>query len=192
MRAVASQSLRRELEQLAPWALATVLGWVVMVGVRQSNARLESHAPAWQRSYLELSQAEQRRYRQIREGVLEAENARSLTRQWPEPKALAAQGVPPFEAPDLVWSMRQHGVYVNYLGVPRSGGGLRWLVLFIEPEASAFDSKMPAAPVDEEHHTLPDGMALHVTVWSQPHEGTLPPEVLAFPVAEGWVQRVGR
>ena len=89
--------------------------------------------------------------------MLEAENHRSGSREWPDPAVLAGEGVPPFDAPDLRWSRRQHGIYVNY-----------------------------------QHHTLPDGTALHVTVWSMANQGPEPTEVLAFPVSEGWVQRVGR
>ena len=89
-------------------------------------------------------------------------------------------------------SRRQHGIYVNYVGVPAAAQGTRWLVLFIEPAATAFEAKTPPPPVDEEHHTLPDGTALHVTVWTTANQGPEPTEVLAFPVSEGWVQRVGR
>lgn len=191
-RVIEGRSLRGDLRDLAPWLLTTLALWAAVVAVRHTRVAAAPQAPAWEHSFLELSQADQLRYRLVREGVLEAENRRSGPRDWPEPSVLAGEGVPPFDAPDLRWSRRQHGIYVNYLGVPLTGQGTRWLLLFIEPEPTAFEAKAPPPAVDEEHHTLPDGTALHVTVWTTASQGPEPTEVLAFPVSEGWVQRVGR
>jgi hypothetical protein len=189
---IEGRSLRADLRELLPWVAMTVVVWGGVVGFRHHSAPIEPQAPAWEHSYLELTQPQQLRYRLIREGLLEAENVRSRTGQWPSPESLAADGIPPFEANDLRWSMRRHGIYVNYVGIPTGAAEPRWLIVFIEPEAVAFEAKAPPPPVDEEHHTLPDGTALHVTVWSSPNEGPVPSEVLAFPVSEGWVRRVGR
>ena len=192
-RVVEGRTLRGDLRALAPWLVVTVALWAGVVALRQTRTAPAPQRPPWEHSFLELSPADQLRYRLVREGILEAENRRSGTETWPEPEVLAVEGVPPFEATDLEWTLRRHGIYVNYVGVPATGRpGLRWLVLFIEPEAVAFDGQAPAPPVDEEHHTLPDGTVLHVTVWTTPNQGLVPCEVLAFPVAEGWVQRVGR
>ena len=190
-RVIGGRTLRGDLRELAPWLCTTLALWAAVVAVRHTRVAAAPQVPAWEHSFLELSQADQLRYRLVREGVLEAENRRSGSRDWPEPSVLAGEGVPPFDAPDLRWSRRQHGIYVNYLGVPLTGQGTRWLLLFIEPEPTAFEAKAPP-PVDEEHHTLPDGTALHVTVWTTASQGPEPTEVLAFPVSEGWVQRVGR
>lgn len=194
---VRTPSLRREVLQLLPWLAAVAVLWTGGVFAQRARAaRPEDTFAAWQRSYLELAAPEQRLYRQLREGILEAENARAATGAWPEPASLAADGVPPFAgdalSPALTWTRRQHGVYVNYLGVPADGRGQRWLVLFIEPEPGLLrGANEPPPPVDEEHHTLPDGMALHVTVWTTADPKPVD-EVLAFPVAEGWTQRLGR
>lgn len=195
---MAAPTLRRELTTAAPFALAAILVWSGGVLARRATGAPGTPEPApWQRSYLELPVGEQRLYRQVREGIFEAENARGATKRWPEVAELAGDGIPPFAAdaltPPLQWSRAQQGVYVTYLGVPSGGAtSQRWLVLFIEPEPSALNARGASPPVDEEHHTLPDGTALHVTVWTEPNAGPLPKGVLAFPVAEGWTQRLGR
>lgn len=205
--AQAGPTLRAELVLVAPFVLAALACWGGALAARRvSGPSGPPEVAPWQRSYLELSTADQRLYRELREGILEAENLRAATKQWPAVAELAEAGVAPF-APDgltpaLTWTRAQHGVYVNYLGVPADGAaGLTWLVLFIEPEPPVLSAKEPPPPVDEEHHTLPDGTALHVTVWTKPGTGAPAPssaaavvnaEVLAFPVAEGWSWRVGR
>lgn len=197
-RAVLPESARRELRAVGPFLLGALLIWGagLAAGRTRGGAASVERAP-WQRSWLELPAPEQRRYQAVREGILEAENLRASTKQWPSVEALAAEGVPPFALDEptapLTWVQRRLGVYVNYLGVPSSGAGQRWLVLFIEPAPVAFVTPGEAPPpVDEEHHTLPDGTSLHVTVWTQPNEGPAPAEVLAFPVTDGWTQRLGR
>ena len=192
---VRAPSLQRELLELTPWLAAVAILWTTGVLLQRARTlRPEDTFAAWQRSWLQLPTSGQRLYRQLREGILEAENVRAATGAWPEPAALAADGVPPFAADALgsalTWTKRQHGVYVNYLGVP-SGAGPRWLVLFIESEPGLLrgPGEQPP-PVDEEHHTLPNGLALHVTVWTS--QTTPGDEVLAFPVAEGWTQQLGR
>ncbi len=189
---------RRERLAVLPGLLVGLL--LLALGPAWARWRGVSTAPGlqpWQRSWLTLSQDAQRTYRLVREGLVEAENARATTKTWPLPEALAAEGVPPFApdglGPPLTWSQRRDGLYVNYLGEPEGGHGLRWLVLFIEPEPRAFTTPgEPPPPQDEEHHTLSDGTALHVTVWTQDAAAPLPPGVLAFPVSDGWVQEVGR
>lgn len=154
------------------------LGWVVVLSMRRTPSE-NSSTSSWQRSYREMNEADQLRFRAIRVGLLQAEKVRGATGEWPQVL---------FDDAGAKWVMRRHGVYVNYLAAE---GPTRWLVLFIEPEPKRLNEKLPPAPIDEEHHTLSDGTELHVTVWSMPNEGEVPTEVLAFPVADGWVQRVG-
>ena len=125
----------------------------------------------------ELSAAQQRFHALLRGQLRQAERERASTKAWP-----SATGVFPGG-----WRLRRQNSYVNYSG---ESEGLRWLVLFIEPDARAAAEKPP--PEDEEHHTLSDGTAVHVTVWTQ--LPTEPPseQVTAFPAAEGWVERVVR
>ena len=180
----AAGSVRSQLRQLAPWLVVSLAGWAVLLSMRRQGTLADS-APSWQRSVSTLREGEQTRYRQVRAAVLALEKRRSGA-AWPEVEALAAEQVSPFDEAGVRWVKRQHGVYVNYLGTPRAPEQWRWLVLFIEPSPTAF--KEPPAPNDEEHHTLGDGTALHVTVWTAPNEGPLPDQVLAFPVADGWVE----
>lgn len=151
-------------------ALAVFGGFTLYSKLR---ARPPPPAPSWQRPVSELSPAQQRFHAHLREQLRVAERERGLTRSWP----LTTDG----------WPLRRQGLYVNYLG---EAVGLRWLVLFIEPDPRAGPEATP--PEDEEHHTLTDGTALHVTVWTQPLSEPKSEQVTAFPAAEGWVERVTR
>ncbi|MBL8920346.1 MAG: hypothetical protein JNJ54_15875 [Myxococcaceae bacterium] len=178
----------------APWLVLSLVVWAVgLVVQRQRAPEPIVELAGWQRSFRELPFLEQRTFRHLREATFEVEHARVETGRWPEPAALAEAGVEPFRGDELSparsWVKRQHGVYTSYVGLPGPGArAQRWLVLFIEPTTNE-----PAPLEDEEHHTRADGVPLHVTVWSQPDDAEpVPDEVLAFPAASGWVQRVGR
>ena len=129
-------------------------------------------APSWQRPISELREPQQRFHAQLLEEIRGAEKVRGASQQWP-----------------LVpgWTLRRQGVYVNYL---RDAEGLRWLILLIEPDPRVAAEKPP--PDDAEHHTLSDGTAIHMTVWTQPLDEAKSEFVTAFPAAEGWVERVAR
>lgn len=144
--------------------------------ILSSRVDRREERPSWQRPVSELTSSQQRLHAELREHLRAAERERGKNKVWPAPSGIFPSG----------WVLRQQGSYVNYLG---EGDGLRWLVLFIEP-----DGRTPPedVPEDEEHHTLSDGTALHVTVWTQPSVEPPPDRVTAFPAAEGWVERVGR
>lgn len=173
------------------WLLLALSVWAVgVLATRAARGPGSPAAPPWQRSFLELDEDAQRLYRLLREGALEAENARAAGGAWPPPEALGAQGIPPFApgSSPLTWTLRQEGLAAAYVG---EGPGTRWLLLFLEPDAAA--RAAPAPPTDEEHHNLPGGLALHVTVWTQPSASRPPPKgVVLFPVGQGWTQRVGQ
>ena len=130
--------------------------------------------PSWQRAVSELSDAQQKFYGTLRELLRTAEAERARNKTWPAPAGIFPEG----------FTLKQQGIYVNYTGVHE---GLRWLVLFIEP-----DPRFPAekVPEDDEHHLLSDGTMLHVTVWTQATSEPASERVTAFPAAEGWVERV--
>ncbi len=147
----------------------------------------------YQRLFRTLGGEDQRLFRELQEGLIEAENARSAARSWPAPVALAAQGIPPFaDAParggrrQYRWELRQEGLIVNYLGVPADRRDPAFLLLVQEPDsqapaaggASPVGGGMPAAgaaagsgnspaaqATDEIHHRLADGTLLHVSTW---------------------------
>ena len=133
---------------------------------------------------------EQRIFRELQEGLLEAERVRSTAGGWPSPAALADQGIPPF-APDPtrvaspVWTVTERGVFVNYRGTPTLTGAPAWLLLVQEPDRGA---PRDPSPEDEEHHRLPDGAMLHVSVWTHPNGAELPSHLVSLPQVEGWTQ----
>jgi hypothetical protein len=133
---------------------------------------------------------EQRMFRELHEGLLEAETRRTGRGAWPEVQALAAEGIPPF-APDPTakggqydWRLNASGTFVNYLGLPRQPGAPAWLVLVQEPGPGA-----PPDPAgeDEEHHRLITGEMLHVTIWSG-GKGAAANRIIRAPQGEGWTQ----
>jgi hypothetical protein len=148
----------------------------------------------YQRLFIDLPSPDQRVLRSLREAMIEAENARSQTRAWPDVTALAQQGIPPFAADPIdrdayAWSKNQAGLYVNYRGVPRVAGRPELLLLFGEPDPAA--ARMPGdrpLPVDEQHHTLDDGTALHVSLWLRLPGRARDERVVSFPAADGWIQ----
>jgi len=145
----------------------------------------------YQRLFRTLDGEDQRLFRELQEGLLEAENVRSSARAWPAPAALAAQGVPPFaDLPgrggrrDYRWLLRQQGPVVNYLGLAGDARDPSFLLLVLEPDplAPAAGLAPPAAAgppgggagavggvlaqaTDEVHHRLADGTLLHVSIW---------------------------
>lgn len=133
--------------------------------------------------------ADQRIYRELQEGLLEAERMRAETGQWPDVATLVAEGIPPF-TPDPTqkisykWSSVRQDWAINYLGIPADPAALAWILVILEPEPGA-----PAdpAPNDETHHRLPDGTTLHVSIWNIP-EGKRRSgfAALRLPQNEGW------
>ncbi len=157
----------------ARWLILAASVWLTAMAItRWKHEPAPAPLPAWQHPITELPPAQHHHYLQLREAILTAERARS-TGAWP------TTFLPGY-------TLRQQRLTINYVG---EAEGLRWLVLFLEP-----DPRVPPehAPPDDEHHALPDGTALHVTVWTQPLAEPAPESVTAFPAAEGWVERVRR
>jgi hypothetical protein len=133
---------------------------------------------------------EQRMFRELQEGLLEAESKRAANGTWPAATALAAEGIPPFAIDPTAkggpydWRLTINGSFVNYLGVPRRTGAPAWLVLVQEPEPAA-----PPDPAreDEEHHRLLNGDMLHVSTWVRA-DARVPTGTIRAPQAEGWTQ----
>jgi hypothetical protein len=133
---------------------------------------------------------EQRMFRELQEGLLEAETRRADTGSWPTVAALVADGIPPF-APDPTakagtydWRAIVSGTFVNYLGVPQQPNAPAWLVLIQEPDPGA-----PPDPAreDEEHHRLVSGAMLHVSTWIRT-DTNIARRIVRTPQAEGWTQ----
>jgi hypothetical protein len=133
--------------------------------------------------------AEQRIFRELQEGLLEAERIRAASGGWPDVTTLADQGIPPFaddptQPIQYNWTSVRQDWAINYLGVPSDPLAPAWLLVILEPEPGA-----PAdqAPNDETHHRLPDGTTLHVSIWTM-QEGKRRSGFAAvrLPQNEGW------
>ena len=144
----------------------------------------------YQKLIADRSPVDQRMFRELQEGLLEAEAVRASIKIWPTAPALAADGIPPFAADptkraSYEWTMIRVGMIVNYLGVPQSGDQPAWLVLIQEPE--------PGVPPDqtfedEEHHRIVSGPMLHVSTWTRAEGGRIETKPVRLPQAEGWTQ----
>jgi uncharacterized protein DUF6162 len=143
----------------------------------------------YQRWIRDASSREQRTFRELQEGLLEAERLRAQTGQWPDVATLASQGIPPFAADPTQkvayrWTSVRQDWAINYLGVPSDPAAPAWVLVILEPEPGA-----PAdpAPNDETHHRLPDGTTLHVSVWTMPEAKRRSGfAALRLPQNDGW------
>jgi hypothetical protein len=186
-------SARAELLLVVRAAMAIAVGvWIYLAssastlggGVGQRNLL------PFQKLIADRPAGEQRTFRELQEGLLEIEAARSSNDAWPTTETLSADGIPPF-APDptkrspLVWQRLQSGPTINYLGSPGNDDGPAWLLLVQEPE--------PGVPPDqtyedEEHHRLANGVMLHVSTWMRQDGRKVGPRLVRLPQAEGWTQ----
>jgi hypothetical protein len=129
-------------------------------------------------------------FRELQEGLLEAETRRVDRGAWPAVLSLAADGIPPFardptaKGGEYEWHLTTSGTVVNYLGLPQRSGAPAWLVLVQEPEPGA-----PPDPAreDEEHHRLITGEMLHVSTWVRA-DARVASRIIRTPQAEGWTQ----
>jgi hypothetical protein len=156
-------------------------------------ARGTSTLLPYQVLFRDLPNEEQRTFRDMQEGSLEALRLRGETGSWPNVAALAAAGIPPF-APDVLdkqklrWVDRRDGLFVDYLGVPSaSEGATAFLILVQEPDPVTGEKPPPPSVVDEEHRLLPDGRLLHVTFWKRSAAG-VDAGTIVDPALQGWQQ----
>lgn len=133
---------------------------------------------------------EQRMFRELQEGLLEAETMRSANSAWPTPQALADAGIPPFAADPTrrlayEWRLLQTGTLINYVGIPKTADAPGWAIVVQEPE--------PGVPPDQtfedqEHHRLLDGTMLHLATWLRPDSRGVGERITRVPQTEGWLQ----
>jgi hypothetical protein len=134
---------------------------------------------------------DQRIFRELQEGLLEAERVRGATGGWPAADALADEGIPPFAKDPTAkgrayrWIVTHRGAFINYRGIPGVTGAPAWLLLIQEPLP---DSLPDPSPEDEEHHRISPGVMLHVSVWTHADGSELSPALVQVPQAEGWIQ----
>src|SRR5262249_19087288 len=136
------------------WAVARALFhvayWSALVLSAEHHASLPPEVPLdaaatpaaspFERRFQDLAPVDQRIFRAVQEGVVEAERVRSSTGRWPTAEALGRAGVPPF-APDpldrarYAWQSVQTGLKADYIGVPAAGSGREcFFVILVEPD----------------------------------------------------------
>jgi len=190
--AVELLSTRDELVQIVRVAVAIVLGvWIYLASVLGDMSAARKNLLPYQTVVQNRPESDQRMFRELQEGLLEAERARSVDGAWPDVKALAEQGIPPFAADPTAksavfrWQLLRSGSLVNYLGIPDRPGVPAWLLLVQEPDPGV----PPDQPFeDEEHNRLLDGTMLHVSTWSYADGLQASGKIVRLPQAEGWTQ----
>jgi hypothetical protein len=186
-------SARTELLLVVRVSMAIVVGiWIYVASVAgtRTGAAGQRNLLPFQKLIADRGGDEQRMFRELQEGLLEAEASRSTTGSWPTPASLAANGVPPFAMDPTrrtayQWRLTQSGTLVNYIGLPRTSSEPEWLLLIQEP--------VPGVPPDqafedEEHHRLTNGAMLHVSTWVHAGGTAATARLVRMPQAEGWVQ----
>ena len=187
-------SASAELGTIVRLAMVVVIGVWMYIATdtatpRGGNANKRQLLP-FQALIQDRPSAEQRMFRELQEGLLEAETRRADRGTWPMVSALAGDGIPPFAADPTAkggtydWRLTANGTTVNYLGLPQRPDAPAWLLLVQEPEPGA-----PPDPAseDEEHHRLITGVKLHVSTWVRA-DGRVAARIIRTPQAEGWTQ----
>jgi hypothetical protein len=185
-------SARIELANVVRFGMLIVAGVWLLLAVDSAalrDAGATRHLLPFQALVQDRPAIEQRMFRELQEGLLEAEAIRAASGAWPAPSSLAADGIPPFardptaRGGEYDWRVAS-SAWINYAGVPKRAGSPAWLVLIQEPEPGA-----PPDPAreDEEHHRLVTGAMLHVSTWVRP-DGAVPAGTIRAPQAEGWTQ----
>jgi hypothetical protein len=190
---IETRSARTELLLVVRVGMAIAIGvWLYLA----SSAATSGGAPGarnllpFQKLIADRPSTEQRVFRELQEGLIEAEAARSSNGSWPTVATLADSGIPPFASDPTqhaayAWALLHGGTLVNYLGIPQSRDAPAWLLLAQEPEPGAPPD--PAAE-DEEHHRLVNGSMLHVSIWVHANGRQVGPRLVRLPQAEGWTQ----
>jgi len=170
---------------VAAYIFRPSLGTESQIGNRQSEIGLLPY----QALIRDAPAADQRIFRELQEGLLEAERIRAQTGHWPDATTLEAEGIPPFardptQKIEYKWTSVRQDWVTNYLGVPADRSAPAWVLVILEPEPGA---PPDPAPNDETHHRLPDGTTLHVSIWNMPEEQRRSGfAALRLPQNDGW------
>ena len=191
---IAPPSVRHELLTVVRVAMAITFGvWLYLANSPFAASGLDVSRRAllpYQAFVRDRPVDEQRMFRELQVGLLEAETVRSTSGHWPTADALASDGIEPFavnpalKGPRYAWRVLGDGRFINYVGTPTGGPGAAWLLLIQEPDPAALEQFR----ADEEHHQLLDGSVLHVSTWSRPDSPATPATLTRAPQFEGWTQ----
>jgi hypothetical protein len=99
----------------------------------------------------------------------------------------ARAGVPQGAAPtSYTWIVGREGLFLNYLAIASDDvSAAAWLIVIQEPDPAAVPDP---AQNDEEHHRLPDGTVLHVSIWMHRFGEQVARDFVRQPQTVGWVQ----
>ena len=144
----------------------------------------------YQRLIADASSSDQRVFREMQEGLLEAERIRAQTGRWPDVAALEAEGIPPFardptQKLTYTWTSVRQDWATNYLGVPSDRSQPAWVLVILEPEPGA--ARRSRRPTTKRTTGCPTGRRLHVSIWNMPEEKRRSGfAALRLPQNEGW------
>lgn len=174
--------------------IALAAGILILVGLyfgmRSSVSETGTLLP-FQMLKRDLVTADQAMFEALKQSLVDAEGIRSSTGRWPDAPALASlpkttPGDAGGAAAEYTWQIQNQGVIYHYVGLPaKDASAPAWMIAIKEPEPGV---PTDTAPNDEEHHRLPDGTVLHVSVWTHRFGGQLDPKFLPQPEAGGWTQ----
>ena len=189
MKTAVQPSATRERSIVIGLAAAVAVLVALYLGLRSSvfGGGTSGTLMPYQMLVRDFVSADQTAFARLRDSLIEAEAVRSQTGRWPE-----ASQVPSLNAAGTVdgaeykWVRTQRNIVINYLGLPDGDvSAAAWLLRIQEPDpASPTDS----APNDEEHHRLPDGTVLHVSIWTHRFGGQVAPDFFIKPETAGWTQ----
>jgi len=185
--AAASSRERSRVLVLAGLIVAAVSAYLVLPSTETSTAALMPY----QTLARELVPVDQAMFNELKGRILRLEAARAQTGQWPDPggTAVLPDTPPPVAGAHetmYTWQRSTKDIIVNYLGRPPQGeSSAAWLVVYREPDPSV---PVDTAPNDEEHHRLPDGTVLHVSIWMRRFGGQVGTEFFPRPELAGWTQ----
>ena len=168
--------------------VAGAVGFFLVFGTSGNQADSQRNLLPYQALVRTLVESDQQVYAALRRGLVDAEAERARTSRWPEPLVLATLGAPPFShgaADGFTWQKFEQGSTVNYLGLPSDPATPAWLLAIREPGPS---EPPDPAPMDDEHHRLPDGTTLHIYIWMHRFGGRVQAEFVPQPSTNGWTE----
>ena len=190
------RSLDRKGASRREWVGVLVLAGLIIAGIgfylalraSDSGRAADTDLLPYQTLARTLPESDQHTFRALRQGLLQAETDRARLGEWPTPSVLAGRGVAPFADSEGIgyrWQRFQEGKTVNYLGLPLEPSAPAWLLAIKEPEPN---TPPDPAPLDDEHHRLPDGTTLHIYVWTHSYGGRIEAGFVPEPHLTGWTQ----
>jgi hypothetical protein len=175
-------------------AAMIVFGALFVIGMRTGAPDGEprpAETVASQVLFRDVAPPVQRLFRELQEGLVEAEQTRAATTQWPAVETLAAQNIPPFAAatPIYRWRVVRDGLDVAYVGTPLPGSGAPAFLAHIREAAAGSVETATTTSGDDPPHRLADGTLLAVSIWFR-SDGIVPDGDLAItrPFATGWTR----